>query len=767
MAITLFPHNDEAYFAAVSMLESTGKAAVIHPTGTGKSFIGFKLCEDHPDKIICWLSPSEYIYRTQLENLKAASGGYLPDNVRFYTYAKLAHVRMSELQEIKPDFIVLDEFHRCGAAVWGQGVRALLEAWPQVPVLGLSATAVRYLDNQRDMSDELFDGNVASEMSLGEAIVRGILNPPKYVLSVYSYKKSLLKYETRVGGIRGRAVRAKAEELLEELRRSLNMAEGLDKIFDKHMENRTGKYLVFCSDYETMREAMEKTREWFHLVDRSPHVYSIYSEDALSEDSFLGFKQDHDPEHLKLLFCIDALNEGIHVEDVAGVILLRPTVSPIVYKQQIGRALSASGGQIPVIFDVVNNVQNLYGIDAIREEMQEAIHYLQIGEGRRGIFHESFEVLDELGNCLELFHALENTLTASWEVNYLEAKTYHETHGNLLVPLEHVTETGCRLGRWIGAQRLARRKGDAGLTDAKIRKLDAIGMCWQNADERAWSRSYQAAEKYYRENGNLNVPATYVTEDGISLGRWHRSIRDKYQDGTLTESQIRAMEGIGMQWESVGSRKWKKLYEMAVRYFENHCDLNVPKDYVTEEGTRLGIWICSQRDAHASGRLNQEQIALLNQIGMCWDRFDSKWEKGFQYAQRYVREHGDINAVAENFRYEDFRLHLWLRTQRSRYGSGKLAGDRALRLEKLGLHWKQQEALWDRGYEHAARYAAEHGNLTVPTGYECEDGFKLKTWLNNQVARHRAGKMTEEQAKKLEGIGMRLGGTGRGRGTNG
>ena len=62
--ITLFEHNQTAYEAAVSMLHETGKAAVIHSTGTGKSFIGFKLCEDFSDKTVCWLSPSEYIFRT-------------------------------------------------------------------------------------------------------------------------------------------------------------------------------------------------------------------------------------------------------------------------------------------------------------------------------------------------------------------------------------------------------------------------------------------------------------------------------------------------------------------------------------------------------------------------------------------------------------------------------------------------------------------------------------------------------------------------------
>ena len=91
MAINLYQHNGQAYLAATKMLMRTGKAAVIHPTGTGKSFIAFKLCEDNPEKTICWISPSEYVYRTQIENLKEA-GGAEPANVRFYTYAKLTRL---------------------------------------------------------------------------------------------------------------------------------------------------------------------------------------------------------------------------------------------------------------------------------------------------------------------------------------------------------------------------------------------------------------------------------------------------------------------------------------------------------------------------------------------------------------------------------------------------------------------------------------------------------------------------------------------------
>ena len=106
------------------------------------------------------------------------------------------------------------------------------------------------------MADELFEGNVASEITLGESIVRGILAAPKYVLSVFSYQKDLERYKARVGRAKNRAMRDEAERYLEALRRALEKADGLDVVFDKHMTERTGKYIVFCANKEHMDAMM-------------------------------------------------------------------------------------------------------------------------------------------------------------------------------------------------------------------------------------------------------------------------------------------------------------------------------------------------------------------------------------------------------------------------------------------------------------------------------------------------------------------------------
>ena len=116
------------------------------------------------EKKVCWLSSREHIFKTQVENVKKVSGGYAPDNIRFFTYFKLVYMSEDEMKDIRPDIFVCDEFHRAGAEVWGGAVKRLFEMYPATPILGLSAANIRYFDNQSDMADERFDGNVASEM---------------------------------------------------------------------------------------------------------------------------------------------------------------------------------------------------------------------------------------------------------------------------------------------------------------------------------------------------------------------------------------------------------------------------------------------------------------------------------------------------------------------------------------------------------------------------------------------------------------------------
>ena len=507
MALDLFEHNAKAYRAAAAMLARYSKAAVVHPTGTGKSYIAFKLIEDHPDAVFLWLSPSEYIFKTQLESLQKQEPNFPLENVRFYTYAKLlfcTEEQLAEVAALHPAYIIMDEFHRAGAEHWGERVQKLLALCPDAKLLGLTATNIRYLDNNRDMAEELFDGRIASEMTLGEAIVRGILPAPKYVTTVFRYQNELAKYQARVDSLRSPGVQDVNQKYLDALRRALEQADGLDKVFAQHITQTCGKYIVFCSGKEHMDEMVSHVPEWFAGVNQNIKVYKTYASDPEASKEFAAFKAD-EGDHLKLLFCIDMLNEGVHVEGISGVILFRPTVSPIIYKQQIGRALTAGTTATPLILDVVNNFEGLSSIAGLQSEMTAAVQRLYAnGEGDK-IVTERFEVIEQVHDCRVLFEQLERSLSSSWDHYFAQASIYYAEHGNLNVPLRYKTPGGLSLGEWIQTQRSIRkgREKYGALTPQQIERLDSIGMIWETRAETAWARGVEAARRYQRQYGDL------------------------------------------------------------------------------------------------------------------------------------------------------------------------------------------------------------------------------------------------------------------------
>lgn len=759
----LFPHNQVAYENALAMMRETGKAAIIHPTGTGKSFVAFQLVLDNPDKRICWLSPSENIFKTQLENLQADEEVPL-ENLQFFTYAKLMLLSKEEFQEIQPDYIILDEFHRCGAKMWGQGVQQLLDFYPHARMLGLSATNIRYLDNQRDMADELFEGNIASEMTLGEAITRGILNPPKYVLSIFKYRNILEKYEHRVRNTKSKAARDESQKYLDALRRALDKADGMDVLFQKHMEQTAGKYLVFCANKEHMDEMIHLAPVWFHRIDDHPHIYSAYSDDPETDRAFYDFKHDSSA-HLKILYCIDMLNEGIHIEDVDGVILLRPTISPIIYKQQIGRALSAGKKKSSVIFDIVLNIENLYSISSVEEEMQTAIAYYRFLGMEHEIVNEHFQVIDEVRNCMELFDKLNNSLTASWELMYYYAKCYYQENGDLDVPKRYVNSEGYSLGLWVQTQRRVRSgKVDGILTNAQIQLLDEIGMRWESAQDLVWNKYYTLAKQYYEKYGNLLVPVRTNQEGVDPLGRWIAQLRVYRKSGIysphLSQDRIDALDALGMVWD-VPDYLWERNFAAAVEYHRQHGNLDVPVNYVDSNGVRLGCWIANVRGGkkHSNRtKLSADQIRRLDELGMNWgDKYDTQWSKAYEAACRYKEEHGNLDIPVTYVTLDGIALGRWIRRQKL----AALTVERRAKLDAIGMVWEKADP-WMEKFQLLKSYYDQHGHTKIPNDYVV-GGVWLYRWLNEQIARlnerprgknRTIRKLTQEQIDKLRAVGI-------------
>lgn len=221
MTVELKQHNKEAYEKVVEGFQNKNRIAVVEPPGTGKSFIALKWLEESKDMKTLLLVPSYSIIVQYEEHIKAC-GYELIDfpNLIIMTYSTL----MSEVKKgiiPKVDQIILDEFHRCGAPEWGKGVQALLEENKDSKVLGLSATPIRYLDKNRDMSDEIFDGNVVFQMDLTEAVARGILQFPLYINGIYKLDSDIKTYEKKISNLNNNSLKEKLTEKLELAKRRL------------------------------------------------------------------------------------------------------------------------------------------------------------------------------------------------------------------------------------------------------------------------------------------------------------------------------------------------------------------------------------------------------------------------------------------------------------------------------------------------------------------------------------------------------------------
>lgn len=459
------------------------------------------------------------------------------------------------------------------------------------------------------------------------------------------------------------------------------------------------------------------------------------------------------------------------MEGISGVILFRPTISPIIYKQQIGRALTAGDSKTPLILDVVNNFEGLSSISGIQSELNEAVHRLFAnGEGSK-IVTEHFGVVEQVQDCRVLFERLQASLSSTWDHYFSEASIYYAEHRNLRVPVDYATSAGLHLGTWVQLQRLIRNgKRMGSLTEAQIRRLDNIGMIWDDRAEFAWKRGLEHAKAYFEEQGNLLVPAKYKAKDDFALGHWIMTKRKDRSNGRMTEEEIRQLDALGMAWNAV-SAKWERGYAEAAAYYEQHADLEVPTKYITESGLKLGVWISYQKDAYQKGLLSTEQIRRLEQIGMNWgERNYRRWMEQYHAAERYYHEHGNLDVPTGYVTEEGIQLGRWMTTLRHarRENSDvrtKLTPERIAMLDAIGMLWEKptakvktgrlsREEQWEARLKCVKVYQKVHGTLDIPAKYKTEDGFWLGRWwyLQKKLLRDEPGKLKPEQVEKLKEV---------------
>jgi len=678
MTIKLYPHNQETYNKIQQMWETTNRIAVIQATGTGKSFIILKCLFDllNENKIV--LAPTEYIFEQLVKNAKDEVEEF--NNVQFITYTKLTYMTDIEIELLNPSLIVLDEFHRCGAEQWGRGVQYLLDTFPNAKVLGTSATPIRYLDNERDMSDELFDGNIAVNLSLAEAIVKDILPMPKYVSALYTFDEEIDNLKNKV--INSHNNEEEKEELLEQInlmRNKLDKSKGIPNILKKYLTDNSGKFIVFCKNKEHLYEMKEVVVDWFKktkLYDKIK-TYTIYTGYENLNEEFQAFKNNNN-DNLKLLFSIEMLNEGIHVDDITGVILLRPTVSPIIYYQQIGRAIDAGNKNEPLIFDFVNNFDNIGVRNFVKDlnntrekEIRERKRY----EKSEDIDIPEFVIYDEILEVKSLFNNIENDLhlRGNWDEWYEKLKEYYDKNGHGNVPQDN------KLGKWVNHQRVNYKKGR--ISKERVKLLENINFQWNIQND--WYFYFNLLKKFKLKYNHVNISVNFIFEK-YNLGKWVQWQRQMYKKNRLSIEKIKKLNQIGFLWD-LNENKWLEMFNYLLQYKEEFNNTEVPIRYVNDKGIKLGNWINKQRMNYKKGNISNEKIKKLENIGYKW-KINDEWYNYYSLLKKFKLENGHIDIPLTSI-FKDFNLGSWVGRQRKNYKNNKLSNEKIKLLEDIGFKW--------------------------------------------------------------------------------
>lgn len=255
---------------------------------------------------------------------------------------------------------------------------------------------------------------------------------------------------------------------------------------------------------------------------------------------------------------------------------------------------------------------------------------------------------------------------------------------------------GYKLGRWIERQRAAYngKISYSALDRERIEKLEQIGMVWRLELRDDWGVWYGLAEQYYREHGSLLIPGDYTVKE-YRLGNWIREQRKRRKTGKMTAVQIRQLDQIGMAWKILETSSWEERYQRARRYYEQHGNLRVPTGYVTEEGFRLGQWICVQRERRSGKRrapLQEREIALLDGIGMIWDvreKWEEEWNEMYAWTKAYREEHGRLPKRPAIKAPNGKSLGNWVNAQRGLLARKSLSEMKRKKLEEIGiLPWR-------------------------------------------------------------------------------
>lgn len=685
--VKLYEHNLEAFQEINKMLVSGIKRiAAPRATGSGKTYLMGALAEQFNDDKKLVLEPT----RPLLDSIKEKFDEFGIVNTDFITYQKLIRMSDEDIAAMDYKLIFLDECHHGTAPVWGQKTNYLMETHSDSIIFGTSATTVR--NDGVDVVESLFEGNAISELPLSTAIARKVLPCPHYITAIYRLDDEFEKLKKRIdASTNTKEEKHEFYEKMKIMKFHFEKSYGIPTILNKYIKEKNGRYLVFCKNKKHLDTMRDVVIDWFRTAGiRDIHSYAVYSDYPDKEKDYKEFCEDNS-DAMKILFSINMLNEGLHIKDISGVIMLRTTQSNLIYLQQLGRLLEAENiGKYLLVFDFVNNFSSVNDGIGLLREIKDAVAREKESDPNYddSAFDDidTFFVLEQVLEIQEMFAEIEGRLEGSWDLYIKALKQYKEREGDCLVSQKHieiVDGVKMALGNWCKyVRRMIKGNVSSKLEKEKEVQLNQIGFVW-DVQKNVFENNIRSVSEYYSKYGKY--PSENMENSEIRrLGKFIENEKNKMRGENYPDWKMKLIDKYLPNFSC--KRKMEILFDEFIYYAniykEKNGHMNIKAADVID-GYNIGNKYFNLRTAYKKNILNQEKIDRLQEIGFI---FENKLDKQFNDRMRLARE-----AVADgiligcsNQMYKGINLYVWMiQTIKQKFYKEKLSQVQIEVLEKL------------------------------------------------------------------------------------
>lgn len=349
--------RDKVYLELKEKLKENNRVAMVEYTGFGKTKIAIRLCEEFQGKKII-VEPSRPL-ADRIQNIvkDMDTEVIIYHSLLYYSDASL----IEKFKDVK--FLILDELHRSGAEEWNKRIQIILDNYPEIKLIGMTATPER--TDGRNMVEELFNGSQVCSISLLDAIDMNIAPRIKYI-TAFSTLDDTIRNKEEILKDSYSKYKEKYKEVLDLLKHKMSAVYNIPSIFKRnidynlYLDNKNFKIVMFVSRLHMLDEASDNMIKWLKEAYPEKVIKTYLAKSNISRKDTTNmineFENNEDIDTIDVLISVDKLGEGFHISGVDCAIFYRKTISKIKFTQQLGRIMNSNN---PIVFDLVGNYENI------------------------------------------------------------------------------------------------------------------------------------------------------------------------------------------------------------------------------------------------------------------------------------------------------------------------------------------------------------------------------------------------------------------------